>query len=216
MAVYVITLEPDKILYEKIIALKAEVRELVGDQLYLQDEPHLTVYLGNFTEIAYFNIQFTKAVKQIVHDFGQIPFSIDDWFVFKGDPITKRNTLVCEITQSDIAILKKVQHKIVTTLNSYRKPRLIKRYSNVYKEMNGILKKNLDSYGYPFVGDIWKPHISIASIKEVVFKRVWKAVKGRCPKGGYRMNAVTIYELEEDTEKLTLVKRYPLADKYLQ
>ena len=45
-----ISLDPDETLEQRILQYKSEVRELVGDQLFLADPPHLTVYLAVFAD----------------------------------------------------------------------------------------------------------------------------------------------------------------------
>ena len=122
--VYVVTLEPGKKLHEEIISIKNKVKSIVGDQLYLKHNPHLTLYVGNFDGLDNFSDELDAYAAGIKNN----DVKITGWFVFKDDVITKKNTLVCELSDNSISNLKSVQQEVVDIMNKYRGKQLLKRY----------------------------------------------------------------------------------------
>ena len=72
---------------------------------------------------------------------------------------------------------------------------MLQRYINTYDSLPAQFRKSLEKYGYPFVGNIWKPHISIASFEKEALKKVWSAVKELCPNGEYYPDTLVVYKL---------------------
>ena len=207
--VYVITLGPDMVLCRKIRNLKSEAKDLVGDQVFINDPPHLTLYIGYFDDFQEFNKELVSAAKKIKgHLKGGVV--IDDWMVFKGDMITNKQTLACNIAKNAAKSLEKVQKEVVPIMKRYRKKMVSGRYSQVYDVLGNAEKKNIDKYGFPFVGRVWKPHISIASFDNPAFAKVWERFKNKCPKGKYCLDSLNVYILDEDNENITLLKKYHL------
>lgn len=204
MTAYVIALQPEKKLKEKIKRLKKEAEKIVGKQQYLADEPHLTLYI-------------LKTKKEIVDAFmneisrkiKKISLTVTNWIIFKNDQITGKQTLAC--TFAEQKKLRALQKKVITGLNNYRTAPVISRYEKVKKTLGKKEQENLKHYGYPFVGEHWIAHVSIASFEKKAFDKIWKKMKEQCPKGAYESNNLKVYELDENTESLKTVKEYPLA-----
>lgn len=216
MVVYVITLEPEKRLKKEITRIKDEVRHLVGDQLYLLDEPHLTLYIGQFGNVRVFEEAFEKLVETLRAKPKRVNLEIVGWASFKDDSITGRDTLVCDFAKKHIPALQEIQMEIVTCLSRFRRPGLIRRYQSVYDRLGPGERENLDNFGYPFVGEIWKPHFSIASFDKKAFSIAYRAFKDNCPVGCYRASSINLYALDEATERLELIKRWPLKEVQLE
>ena len=191
-------------MYKSIQSLKDEARSLVGKQLYLRDKPHLTLYVGRFENVS----SFQEKLARLVGTFGRTSFSVDDWLVFADDPVTKRDTLACGIDTSSISGLREIQDKVIGLLNRHRKKGLIRRYGSAYSMMDAILRKNCDEFGYPFVGEIWKPHFGIASFEHKAFINIWERMKEKCPVGTYAIASLTVYGLDEESEVLTRVRNF--------
>lgn len=213
MVIYVITLEPVKILSKKIKDIKTKVKVLVGDQLYLRDKPHLTLYLGDFKDIIKWGKRFGTLIKSIKKEICKIQIEISGWIIFKRDIMTGKCTLACNIAKRDIDILKTTQKKVIDFLKSYRSKKLVRRYKNVYVRFTNVERQNLERCGFPFVGKSWKPHFTIASLEKKTFNDVWAKIKNLCPKGYYNISSVNIYSLEGKEESMNLIKRYPLINR---
>jgi len=209
MTIYSIFLEPDEILSKKVRNIKKEVKFLVGDQLYLKDEPHLTIHHADFKNINEWDREFAQIIRKIKEDLGKIQIRISGWTIFKKDA-TKQHTLSCKIDEKNTESLKKIQKQIADFLNKYRNPIIIQRYKNLYPELGLTERQNLEKYGFPFIGDIFKPHISIATFEENAFNKTWINLKDLCPKGNYEIGSLSIYSFEHNDEDMELVKKYPL------
>lgn len=199
---YVITINPEPILFKKILAIKNAIKKEFGKQLYLDDDPHCTLYICKLNDETIFNDFYKKFQNLNVENFK---INISDWLIFEKDPITFKKVLGCKLNNPK---LNNLQLEIVNFFQKYRKKEVIQRYKNV--NFSGELKNNLDKYGFPFVGEIWIPHISIGSFDEVVFDKIWQKFKGEYPKGDYYMNSIVIYKLNELNNKLTKIKEINL------
>ena len=207
MPTYVFTLEPADPLFNKIQKIKSVAQNLVGDQLYLSDPPHLTLYLGRFTSHQWWQDHLQTFINQINQE---IYIPINSWHTFANDSVTGNDTLVCNIDPNSSSILWSIQQQLISLLHPFREPGLIQRYQHSYNELPEIFRKNLDQFGYPFVGDIWKPHLGIASFKHSVFGTIWEKIKDECPIGYHYFSSLVVYRLDESTEHLTLIAKYPL------
>lgn len=193
---YLITLCPQKELFDKINEIKNQAKEIVGDQLYLKDEPHITVYIGVFENDEFFNKLDLKKLNEI---------ELDGWKVFRNDPITGNDTLTIGIVEN--SKLRKFQENVVKDINKFRVG-TIKRYNQV----NGLTdteEENLKKYGFPYVGDNWHAHLGIASFKPQDFNLFWEKIRGVEIKGKYEISSINLYELKED-ESLTFIKKIEL------
>ena len=208
MPVYVFVLEPEKKLSRMIKAFKEEALAKVGNQLYLKDAPHSTLYISNFKQIDEWHDEFCSLIEEIKKEESPIKISFKGWHTFEDDPITKKDTLACEIRNNKQ--LFAVQKKLILFLKKYRNKGLIERYERIYKNAPKDIKDNLDKYGYPFAGKIWRPHISIASFDKASLNELLKHPLGELPRKSYKIEFISIYELDEKDDKLSLVRRYPL------
>jgi hypothetical protein len=210
MTAYVVTLEPDGLLCKKILNLKGEVRALAGDQQYLRDEPHLTLYACDIGGFASVESGFGGVAEKIRATYGPLKVEIAGWLVFKGDAVTRRDTLTCKVAGASLPALRSIQAAVVSFLNEHRRKEPLRRYAAAADGMDQAARANIDAYGYPFVGENWKPHVSIASIEPDKFPQIWQTLQEKCPLGAYGMRSLSVHGFDEETDKLSLIKRYPL------
>lgn len=208
MTKYVFTLEPEKNLYEKILSIKDLAREKVGEQQYLKDEPHLTLYVSNLDDIK----KWDDGLAKIVENYKDISIDIDRWHLFIDDPITHKDTITINIEKSSTIILHNLQDILINELVKFKKDELLNRYKNSYNNMNEEFKNNVDYCGYPFAGKIWLPHFGIASFDKDSFNIFWPLVKDSCPIGNYFAKAINVYELNELDDSLKKIKSYFIED----
>ncbi len=163
-------LKPETELYQFIKNCKKLAYDIAGDQKYLQDDPHLTLYVGEFD-------CGTKTVEEFdkVFQFNNMEIELNGWHVFYNDPVTGGNTLIIEVSGRSLKELKKIQQIVVETASPHRKTAVIERYRNS-SNYSESMKSSLDSYGFPFVGEIWKAHFTIASFEKDIFEEVYKVL----------------------------------------
>lgn len=194
MPAYVITLAPDKALEEKMKGLKKQADSLSKNHLYLEDDPHVTLFIIKT------NKSLDKDLERIVSGFSPVKIEITDWIVFNDTKITGKIALACAFNPASFAKLREVQDKIANL--SVRRSGKLKRYLN-----STLFKENIDKFGYPFIGEVWIPHISVGSFSAEEFETLKKKLK--CPKGSYTLNSINLYELDEERDKMTFLKSFP-------
>jgi len=144
MKPYVFCLEPEKKLFSKIEDIKLQIKEQFGDQQYLSDPPHLTLYLGKFNN--FIDNRFSFFLENLMED-KKIKINLGGWEIFGSDPVTRKSTLVCKIEKNDI--LYNLQQEIVHYLTPFRKKEVLNRYGHGLEDP--LLQKNLEDFGYPFI-----------------------------------------------------------------
>jgi hypothetical protein len=206
---YVFVFEPEKCLYDLISELKERAKAIAGPQQYLDDPPHLTFYLASFEEDFAIHREapdkINKTIARLRAEGIDRRIELIDWLVFPSDPITRKETLACKIADQDKDKLRKIQTELVMQLDKYRAAVTPKRYSEAYERLSPEMKRNVDQYGYPFVGKIWEPHFSIASFEPSSFEKVKKKIYNNCPKGHFNLERVVAYLLSDETDSLTEV-----------
>ena len=176
------------------MALKGRVADLVGDQLYISDPPHMTLYLAAFRD----PVAVANAMAGAMADVSAPSIEVVGWHVFAGDPLTGRHSLVCQLKTEDHARLKAVQRQIVAALAPLRDVSATRdRFAAAWARLGDIERDNVEAYGFPFVGPIWHPHFTLASIDEDAWETVWQALERDPPVGPVRCHWVTLYRLIE-------------------
>jgi|AntDeeMinimDraft_4_1070355.scaffolds.fasta_scaffold01511_5 2'-5' RNA ligase len=184
MTEYVVTLTPDERAVEEIKSLKSRLRDMVGQQQYLDDEPHVTLYVGD--------LDIDRKSSLDLPFLRRPTFEITGWEVFRDDTVTGNHTLVCRIQSQGI---HEYQKEVAATLESSRRRPMIGRFEKTYDDFDERRRENLTEYGYPFIGEGWKPHLTIASIDPSDFQKVWEELEDEAPIGEYEFESVTVYDL---------------------
>jgi len=184
MTEYVVTLTPDERAVEEVKSLKSRLRDIVGQQQYMNDEPHVTLYVGDL------DIDIESGLD--LPCLRKSTFEITGWEVFREDTVTGNHTLVCRIKSQG---LHEYQKEVAATLESSRRRPMIERFEKTYDDFDERRQENLTGYGYPFIGEGWKPHLTIASIDPSDFQKAWGELEDEAPIGEYEFESVTVYEL---------------------
>lgn len=202
MPTYVITLIPEKKLCNIILNLKNKAKKIVGNQLYIDDLPHITLYIINVKESFFDDFEEKISLKKF-------NIYISGWLNFLNDPITKKNTITFRIKKNKE--IDKYQKDIINLFDNIKK-NVSKRYKKMYPSLNKEFKNNIELYGYPFIGNIWKPHISIASFDKESFNKIYDNFKKIDINGSYYIDSLNIYKLDENKNKLKLLKRIKMVN----
>lgn len=210
MGSYAILLKPDDDLSEKILSIKEECESIVGDQLYLSDPPHITLIVTNVNDFSVWEKRFTLFLDAITPKLKDIPLEVTGWNVFGSDPVTGRKTLVCDVSSRTANELKDLQKSLASLIKPFRAGRVLKRYADAKDKLNDAERSNLSQFGYPFIGDNWHPHLSIASFVPESFDLIWDKFEELCPKGRFSIKGVLVYYVNDDNS-LELVKEFSLT-----
>lgn len=186
-------LEPDHKFIDFILDCKKSVKKLIGDQQYLQDSPHLTLLVGNYE---FGNNKFFEEL-EINHKFKPIQIELDGWFAFKDDPVTKKHTIVYKVSTRSLEFLKAIQIDIGNVVKKYRKTKIIDRYKNQAGFSSEMVKSTFE-YGFPFVGDHWRAHFTIASIEKEKFDEVWNYINKNFYKKEITIRSLNFSSIERE------------------
>lgn len=187
-----ISIDPSPEFSRVIETYKRQVRDLVGDQQYLSEPPHMTAYLALFE-----NEQIAgEASQQLATQLDPFEIDITGWHVFDADPMTQRRTLVVDFTQASQAYLRMLQTQIAEALaGTYNTEATLRRYAAAMEHFSEAQRRAVQTVGFPFIGDDWHPHFTIASIAPDAWPHVESALLGDPPSGTSTCSSLTHYRV---------------------
>ncbi len=187
-------LVPEAALHRLVQDYKDEARALVGEQLFLDDPPHLTVYLSVFPSVAAVLDQWAQLP---IKDVEQ-PVEITGWHVFHADALTGNHTLVCDLAAADKRRLRDAQQQVINQLAPVRDPVAARqRFALRSSALDEAQRAAVAEHGFPYVGAGWEPHFTIASIQPDMWPRVWRAFADRPPVGSFCCPRMRLYQLHD-------------------
>ena len=151
-------IEFDKKITNKILSQKKVVKKKFGNQIYLNHPVHLTLFTLHIQKISDLKKIYLNYKKKFNKSFS---INLISPGIFINDPLTNGHTIFYKIKKSKQ--ISEIQLSHIRKIN--RKIKVIKQDSNKFNIE--ILKKNYKKYGFPFVGKIWIPHTTIASIRKI-------------------------------------------------
>ena len=121
---------------------------------------------------------------------------ITGWHVFDADPMTQRRTLVVDFTPASQAYLRRLQIQIAEALaGTYDAEATLNRYAAAMDHFSEEQRRAVQTVGFPFIGDGWHPHFTIASIDAESWPHVEKALMGNPPSGVSVCSSLTHYRV---------------------
>src|SRR5690606_6705762 len=111
-----LSLEPDDESARTVERFKQRVHERVGEQLYLSDPPHVTLYLAMFEEIDL----VVDLARRCASSLSVEQAAISGWHSFLDDPLTGLNTLVLDFGKRDQDRLRALQMEIIESVSTSR------------------------------------------------------------------------------------------------
>ena len=156
-----ISVDPSPEFCRTINAYKQKVRDLVGDQVFLNEPPHMTAYLARFAE----DTDLSQHVANLAWQIPVAKLQTTGWHVFDADPMTGNRTLVVNFDEASQRLLRSIQEQIGSALqNLYDKAATKQRYSEAWPHFAPQQCEAVETAGFPFWGSGWHPHFTIASI----------------------------------------------------
>lgn len=187
-----ISIDPSPSFSKIIDGYKAQVRELVGDQQYLAEPPHMTAYLACFAD----DKKAGEAASQLAAKLDAFEIDITGWHVFDADPMTQRRTLVVDFTPQSQAYLRTLQSQIAQALaDAYDTEATFARYASAFDKFSTVQQEAVRSVGFPFMGSVWHPHFTIASIDPAAWETVRDALWNNPPVGVSVCSSLTHYRV---------------------
>lgn len=205
-----VALHPDRDLWDRVSRQKGKVHAAVGPQAYLDHPPHSTVYLADFPD----DVCLLDRLAPVLASQPSLRVRSVGWHEFLGDPLTGLNTLVYNLDDGTIASLRNLQTAIVGCLARLRRvASTTERYASRWASLTAEQQASVTACGFPYVGDGWRPHFTIASIRPGDWIAAKTALAGDEPVGDFSCSALAEYSLETATPKLVATAPFARADR---
>ena len=193
--IFFFALEPDSSLAAEIEARKINLRIAGGHQQYLDDPPHLTVYLAAFLD----GDGLIDALSKIAVGLSAPCVRTTGWDLFTSDPLTGSTTLVTAIDPVDKSRLRQLQANVIGHVAPMRnEASTTQRYAGVWEKLSANRRRAIERDGFPYVGEDWQPHFTIASVAPAVWAKVWKKIGHDPIVGSGRCDAFVLYKIEDE------------------
>ena len=179
-------IEFDKKIKNIILQKKKEVKQKFGFQTYLDHPVHLTlftIYINNISKLKKTYLNLTHKISKPFYIYFTNPG------IFRNDPLTGGDTFFYKIKKN-----RKISELQINHLKKINKNlKVFKKKEYIFKDV--ILKKNYKAYGFPFVGDIWIPHVTVASIKNFNDRKFVREFLSFKPKLKYKIKEIKFYKI---------------------
>src|SRR5262249_1382024 len=113
-----LALTPDDAFAATVLAYKRLTEQRVGPQLYLNDPPHLTLYLACFADLP----ALRMATRHVAPTLRAPTATVYGWHLFRDDPLNGNHTLVCDISADGLGDLSLFQNSICDAVSPLRDP----------------------------------------------------------------------------------------------
>ena len=191
MGNYAVFLEPQGMLRQEIISLKNLVNETLPGQKYCNHPPHCTLIFGAYQEPEKWMDELHVAVSLCD------PFELDteNFHVFYHDQQAGGgHTVVIRIENS--SSLFSTQAKVGEILSSHKLDLPDQARLAILKKEP--FKTSMERYGFPFIGEHWLPHFSIASLKIRKDSLFLKKLLQRSVSYNFMLGDLSIWEVDGD------------------
>tara|TARA_B100000900_G_scaffold395264_1_gene393473 strand:- start:6138 stop:6746 length:609 start_codon:yes stop_codon:yes gene_type:complete len=148
-------IEPDPFFTNYVNKEKKLVKKIFGNQTFLSHLPHITLYVSNF-----YKSDLLKIIKKIKKNKlfkSHLRINIYGTHIFYNDKFSNGNVLIYRVKKSQV--LQDFQSQIIKI---FHKKRISKKS---FKKDTSFLNNNIIKFGYPFVGNIWIPHLTVCSLR---------------------------------------------------
>ena len=180
--------EPPDPVRHLVLQEKERCKRLLSDAPYLSHPVHSTIF-GVDTDrpeecLGLFEHAATSATITTT--------SVDSWIVFRADPATGGDTIALKLHLSDQ--LMRLQEIVAATIAPCR---TTDWYPGSDSWLASYSAQSNKQYGFPFVGDHWIPHVTIASLPrssalvEVILARP-------VPHERLSVNELSLWHVEQD------------------
>ncbi|MCC7083495.1 MAG: 2'-5' RNA ligase family protein [Pirellulales bacterium] len=188
-----LSLDPEPGIASLVKRYKRRVRHAVGEQLYLNDPPHLTCYLAHFSD----SRAVIAATSRFIADLAAPEINISGWHVFEGDQLTGNNTLVLDFDELTRHRLRQMQSQIIDAIAPLRdRTATREHFAPRWGALSVEQRCNVDDRGFPFCGVGWHPHFTIASIRPCDWQRASAELLAETPQVSGCCRGLTVFRLK--------------------
>ncbi|MDP1729344.1 MAG: 2'-5' RNA ligase family protein [archaeon] len=193
---YFIGLSPNIELFNLVQERKDRIAKLVGMQKFLSDEPHttLTVFTTNNLEA------IKKSLDNLCENISEVNVRLSEnsLDVFYNDCLTDNHTPTYSLRGSYVQ-LADIQKRVIVTIKPHN---TLQAFNSENPSLKKEEQRNVQMYGFPFVGQNWKPHITLASVEPDKFRKVFDLIKTMPIKGKFKLDALALYQIQDPLKKI--------------
>lgn len=189
---YAVFIEPEGSLLERVVSCKERVAARLGNQPYNAHPPHCTLWVGALASLEYESLE--QACRRVT------PFDLatDGMVVFWNDAATDGGHTVAFRVVAPAALWS-LQMDISQALSRFL-PAVVEPPAWCSQP---VLLESIRQYGYPFVGNHWIPHFSIASLHLPRGHELLRDLSQIDEKHTCRIEEFSLWQIEENRhEKL--------------
>jgi len=174
---------PGNELEDFVLSWKAKAGLIEPNAIYLHHPVHSTLFL--FYGEREKESEYLSKILDVPPKFTSV-----QWLVFENDAVTNGDTLTIGLGKS--VAWESFQLKLAESM----KPFIVKpiEYPNSW---DGPFKKSYQDFGFPFVGNHWMPHVSIASLKNKSF--IQEAIRTPIEINEINCGELALYRIEGET-----------------
>lgn len=188
-------LEPDVALARLVLEYKERVHALVGPQTFLDHAPHLTLYLAAFGDVA----AVLTAAEALAASTAPIAVRVEGWHVFWADQLTGSHTLVLKLDAAAVVSLRALQARAIGILAPLRAAaESASRYDDRREYLSPNEQASIDRTGFPYTGEHWHPHVTIASIAADDWPAIARELLTESPRLAAMVPTLTCYRIDDE------------------
>lgn len=190
----VIALRPNDDLSKRLLAAKGNLHAACGTQTYLDHPPHATLFVTSVADDA----AALAALQSLAAPLPAPRLESLGWKVFENDALTGGHTVVCELSATTKAGLRPVQRLVLERLAPFVDLETARRrYAANLAKMPVHRQQAVEQFGFPFVGDDWEPHLTVASIRPADWEAGWTVLRDAPIRGEFTCGALQVFELRD-------------------
>ena len=194
LAVFILPKEPFK---SELLFWKNKIKKNFPKEPYANHPPHLTII--NFDSID--ESEAIKKLSSFPKKLGSIKIQVNSRNVFLNDSLTGGDTIYFGLKQSNS--LMKLQILIADALVPMKKNINL---NNSFKNDSLLFRSN-KKYGFPYVGDHWIHHFTVASLTDNKRKEILKNFLSFPASFDFKINRFSIWRINQDVHtKLKTIK----------
>ena len=194
LAVFILPKEP---FTSELLFWKNKIKRNFPKEPYANHPPHLTlINLDSIDEG-----EAIKKLSSFSKKLGSIKIEVNSRNVFLNDAFTGGDTIYFGLKQSNS--LMKLQILIADALAPIKKSINL----NYSFKNDSLLFRSNKKYGFPYVGDHWIPHFTVASLTDNKRKKILKNFLSFPASFDFKINRFSIWRINQDVHtKLKTIK----------
>jgi len=175
--------EPPKEVKDNILKLRRYITEVTGQNLYGDQDPHITVYNHTFPNIP----DVEEVMKEIAQHYAPFTARITGMQTFPGEPVVLNYGV--EKTET----LSSMQADFIKYLNALRTEDTLRIFQETQTDVPDEMVDNLKRYGLIYPPEQWKFHASVGCVPQEQLQAVWKEAQKYDLHTEWTMDNITLY-----------------------